>query len=408
MEVLSNLNLSYPLVFIEGILSFLSPCVLPILPIYMGYLAGQADVIDETGRYHFDQKKVMGNTLFFILGISAAFFLLAMTFTALGSYLSAHRQLLTRSAGIFIVLMGLIQIGFLEVKWFQKERKLPFKVKVGSMNPLTALMMGFVFSFAWTPCVGPALSSVLLMASSAKSSLGGYLLVGLYALGFALPFMLLGLFTTQILTWLDQRMHWLKYAIKLGGGILIVMGVMLYTGFGNSFSSYLNETQTPINNQSTVGSAKPEASSEKEIYPAMDFELKDQYGEVHRLSDYKGKVVFLNFWATWCPPCRNEMPHIQALYEAYGKNQGDVVFLSVAGPNQGQEQDSAGITQFLKDEGFTWPSVMDDTGEVFAMYSVSALPTTFMIDKSGNIYGYVSGQLTEDIMKKIIEETLTQ
>lgn len=408
MEALSSLNLSYPLVFLEGVLSFLSPCVLPILPIYMGYLAGQADVVDEAGVYRFNQKKVLFNTLFFIVGISAAFFLLAMTFTALGSYLSAHRQLLTRSAGIVIVLMGLIQVGFLEVKWFQKERKLPFKVKAGAMNPVSALVMGFVFSFAWTPCVGPALSSVLLMASSAKNSASGFMLVGLYALGFALPFMLLGLFTTQILTWLDQKVHWLKYAIKLGGVLLIVMGIMLYTGFGNSFSSYLNESQAPSGNTEQVNAPQPQTASEKEVYPAIDFELKDQYGKVHKLSDYKGKVVFLNFWATWCPPCRNEMPHIQALYESYGQNQSDVVFLSVAGPNQGQEQDIAGITQFLKDEGYTWPSVMDETGDVFSAYSVSALPTTYMIDKSGNIYGYVSGQLTEDIMKKIIEETLAQ
>lgn len=408
MTFLSSLHLNYLLVFIEGVLSFLSPCVLPILPVYMGYLAGQADVIDETGKYSFNRKKIVINTLFFILGISAAFFLLAMTFTALGSYLSAHRQLLTRSAGILIILMGLVQIGFLEIKWFQKERKLPFRVKTGSMNPLVALVMGFVFSFAWTPCVGPALSSVLLMASSASNSTSGLLLVGLYALGFALPFMLLGLFTSQVLTWLDQKGHWLKYAIKLGGAILIGMGIMLYTGFGNSFSSYLNESQV----QEETASPKVEETGaeavDKETIAAMDFELKDQYGKTHRLSDYKGKVVFLNFWATWCPPCRNEMPHIQALYETYGKNEGEVVFLSVAGPNQGQEKDIAGIRGFLEAEKYTWPSVMDESGEVFQMYRVSALPTTYMIDKNGNIYGYVSGQLTEDIMKKIIEETLAQ
>lgn len=400
---MSGLHINYLLVFVEGVVSFLSPCILPILPIYMGYLAGQADVVDASGKYAFDRKKVIINTLFFILGISTAFFLLALTFTTLGTYFSSHRQILTRSAGIIIVLMGLIQVGFLEVKWFMRERKLPFRVNSKAMNPVMALIMGFVFSFAWTPCVGPALSSVLLMASSASSHQIGIVLVGLYTLGFALPFMVLGLFTTQVLTWLDEKGHWLKYAIKLGGIILILMGIMLYTGIGNQLSTYLNDspkTETPV-------SSKTETQETTSI-EAMDFKLTDQFGKTHQLSDYKGKVVFLNFWATWCPPCRNEMPHIQELYEAYGKNEKDVIFLSVAGPDQGQEKDIAGITQFLNDAKYSWPSVMDETGEVFAMYRVSALPTTYMIDKNGHIYGYVSGQLTKDIMKKIIEETLTQ
>lgn len=138
---------------------------------------------------------------------------------------------------------------------------------------------------------------------------------------------------------------------------------------------------------------------------AIDFTLYDQYGKEHSLSDYKGKTIFLNFWATWCPPCKAEMPDIQKLYESYGAD-GEVVILGVAAPNFGNETDEDGIKAFLKENGYTYPVLMDTTGELFMQYGISSYPTTFMIDKEGNVFGYVSGQLSEDMMKSIIRQTI--
>ena len=136
--------------------------------------------------------------------------------------------------------------------------------------------------------------------------------------------------------------------------------------------------------------------------------MEDQFGNVHRLDDYKGKVIFLNFWATWCGPCRNEMPEIQMLYEEYaaqGEN-AEVAVIGVAGPGMGGEGSREEITAFMEENGYTYPVLMDETGEMFSYYGISAFPTTFMIDRDGNVYGYVSGQLTEDIMRSIIDQTL--
>ena len=141
---------------------------------------------------------------------------------------------------------------------------------------------------------------------------------------------------------------------------------------------------------------------------AYEFEMEDQFGNVHRLDDYKGKVIFLNFWATWCGPCRNEMPEIQKLYEEYaaqGEN-AEVAVIGVAGPGMGGEGSREEITAFMEENGYTYPVLMDETGEMFSYYGISAFPTTFMIDREGNVYGYVSGQLTEDIMRSIIDQTL--
>ena len=148
------------------------------------------------------------------------------------------------------------------------------------------------------------------------------------------------------------------------------------------------------------------------MLPAFDFTLTDQYGNTHTLSDYKGKTVFLNFWATWCPPCKREMPEIQALYERYGENEGDLIVLGVANPKTVEYPNNSDETQdvvekFLKDNGYTFPVVMDLTGDTFSQYMISAFPTTFMIDKDGNVFGYASGSLSGDMMESIVQQTMT-
>ncbi len=116
--------------------------------------------------------------------------------------------------------------------------------------------------------------------------------------------------------------------------------------------------------------------------------------------------MFLNFWATWCPPCRAEMPEIQEIYEEYGENQSDVIVLGIASPDVGQEGPAEGIAAFLEENGYTYPVVMDTGGLYAYYYNISAYPTTFMIDSQGNVYGYVTGQITKEIMKNIIEQTM--
>ena len=123
--------------------------------------------------------------------------------------------------------------------------------------------------------------------------------------------------------------------------------------------------------------------------PAIDFTLKDQFGNTHTLSDYKGKTVFLNFWATWCPPCRREMPDIQNIYETYDTEGDDgLIVLGIAAPNMGSEGSEEEITQFLEENGYTYPVVMDTTGEIFSAYGITSFPTTFMIDRDGNVDVY--------------------
>ena len=158
-----------------------------------------------------------------------------------------------------------------------------------------------------------------------------------------------------------------------------------------------------------VGSTAEEGA-DKEVYPAPSFELYDQFGEKHTLEDYRGKVIFLNFWATWCPPCRSEMPDIQKLYEKYQSSanaeESEVVVLGVAFPNYGNEGSEEEIANFLSGNGYTYPVLMDTDASLGYAYGISAYPTTFMIDRDGNLFGYVTGAIDGALMEDIVEQTL--
>ncbi len=428
-------HMNFLLVFLEGVLSFFSPCVLPLLPVYISYLAGNAKRTLEDGSVIYQRKKVFLHTVCFVLGISAAFFLLGLSFSALGSFFNNYKTWFTKIGGILIVLLGLFQLGVFDFAFLQKERKIHFSLAGKQVNPLLAFVMGFTFSFAWTPCVGPALSSVLILASSAKSAVVGNLLVLVYAVGFVIPFLLVGLFTTQVLNFLRSKQKFLKYTIKAGGILLVVIGVMTFTGWMNGVSGYLTSFSLSGNPSGSESSAVTETSSseeassensegtqtseggssqeEKDLIPAFDFTLKDQYGEEHTLSDYKGKVVFLNFWTTWCTYCKQEMPDMEELYHEYGENTGDVIFLGVANPSTQENQKNADVSPeeiqaFLEENGYTFPVVFDETGDVLRDYYVNSFPMTYLITKSGEIYGYVPGMMTKSTMESVIEMALDE
>lgn len=443
-----SLDVSVPVltVFLQGLLSFFSPCVLPLLPLYIGYLSGGTGEMGEDGRIHYKRSKVLTNTLFFVLGVSFAFLLLGLGFTALGNLFRSKQLLFTRIGAVIIIWFGLYQLGvFGNSKVLGKERRLSAPLERMGMSPVTALVMGFTFSFAWTPCVGPALTSVLLMTATAGTRTAGLLLIGVYTLGFVLPFLAVGLFTTSLLEVFKKHRNVVKYTVKVGAVLMILMGVLMFTGKMNSITGYLSKfsassgtemdagepgdtatnangakdaEETGTDGTDKTGSGATEetgagtdgangAGAEEQKFPAIDFTLTDQFGETHTLSDYKGKTVFLNFWATWCPPCRAEMPDIQKLYEEYQEAGDDsVVILGVAAPDYGGEGSQEEIETFLVENGYTYPVVMDEGGAFFMQYGVFSYPTTFMIDKEGNVFGYASGQLNEVLMRDIIKQTV--
>lgn len=232
-------NVSFIFVFLEGLLSFFSPCVLPLIPVYISYLAGNGKKTGPEGTIVYDRKIVLTNTLFFVIGISSVFFLLGVSFSALGTFLNKNRVLFSRIGGIIIIIMGLVQLDVVKLNFLKMEKKIHIDFSNANMNPILAFIMGFTFSFAWTPCVGPALSSVLIMASNARSIFLGNILVLIYTLGFVIPFIVLGIFTTEALNFIRKKRNIVRYTIKAGGIILIIIGIMTFTGKFAVLSKYL-------------------------------------------------------------------------------------------------------------------------------------------------------------------------
>ena len=373
-------------IFLEGIISFFSPCVIPLIPLYMGYLATNAKEVDENGNVTYKKKIVLIYTLFFILGISMSFFILGLSFTGLGLFFKDNRKIFLEIGGIIIVILGLFQLGIIKVDFLNKEKKLKINFNPNKMSKKTAFLMGFLFSFAWTPCVGPALSSTLIMASTASTALIGNLFVLVYAIGFLLPFIILGLFTTKVLNIIKRKQNILNYIVKIGAIIIIVMGCYVsYTGF----------TMEPIKDKESVKS-----TGKVELATPINFTLKDQEGNTYTLDDYIGKTIVLHFYAIDCFSCLDELPHIEKIYNDYNQNKDDVIILGIANTSRNPKDD---IIDFLNNNSYTFTS-LNANDKLFDKYYITTYPNTYIINSNGNIAFVTFGSMTYEDLKEEIEK----
>lgn len=373
-------ELSIIVVLLEGLVSFFSPCVLPLLPVYMGILSNSSIRKLNDGKY--DSKVLLLNTLSFTLGISTTFFILGTSITVLSRLLKEYSAFITLIGGILVMLMGLFYVGAFKSRLLNKDTRRISKVENATI--LSSFILGFTFSFGWTPCIGTVLTSVLLMASTRSSILSSYILIGVYTIGFILPFIVLAIFYAK----LHNRLKWFRNHLdvikKIGGLIIIVSGLtMSYNGY-IAVTDYIESKSNIVSDGNSIN-----------IY---DLALKDQYGKEHKLSDYSGKTVFLNFWATWCPPCREEMPYIEELY----KERDDVAIIGVsipAEPSNGVDS----IKSFLSENNYTFPTLFDIDGDLGSYFNIMAYPTTIIINKSGEIDRVVEGSLTKENMEILID-----
>ncbi|MBV7274735.1 redoxin domain-containing protein [Clostridium sp. PL3] len=401
------------LVFSEGVLSLFSPCILPVLPVYLSMLSNSNIQSLKDGKVNFINSPLLKNTILFVLGISTTFFILGSSVSALNYFFASNKRIIIQIGGILIILMGIFYMGYLNIPFLQKEKKIHMEIK--EMKPITAYLLGFTFSFAWTPCVGPMLSSVLLMASTSKNILIGNILILIYTIGFILPFIIIAIFYDKLFKLLDRIKLHINIIQKIGGIVLIASGLVMVLGGTDKIFNYTNraatnQTEKVQNKDDKKSQSNNEDKSNNEEVTkvnkikAPDFTLLDQYGDAHKLSDYKGKVVFLNFWATWCPPCRDELPHIEEIYKEYKNNSEDVIVLGLTAPKLGREGSKEYIKDFISKQGYTFPVVFDNGGNIMEQYEIEVFPTTFIVDKEGNVNKYIPGAMDKATMEKLINE----
>lgn len=243
------------LAFAAGLVSLLSPCVLALVPAYLGYLSSSA--LSGSGRWY-----LVGRSLLFVLGFSTVFVLLGASATTLGRQLWANRVVLRQLAGVLVVLLGFHQIGLLRFGFLDVERRLlkrlpapaaahqaPAQGASGALRrllggPWGAFPVGMAFAAGWSPCVGPVLASILAMAGTAQTVGAGMGLLALYSAGMALPFLLMAVVmqrgATSLARWLGRYGRWVERA---SGVLMILIGVALYTNLFLRLPGYLNYYQ---------------------------------------------------------------------------------------------------------------------------------------------------------------------
>ena len=221
-----------------GVLSFLSPCVLPIVPPYLAYMSGIS--VQEMNAEGTGQRKTFVPALFFVLGLSTVFLFLGFTASAFGAFFLQNQVLFSRISGVVIIIFGLHFLGVFRIPILDREARLDAGDQGGSA--FGAYVLGLAFAFGWTPCIGPQLGAILSLAASEASVAKGTLLLGVYAAGLGIPFLLAALFvqrSTKLMARLKRHMGMIEKGM---GALLIIVGVAMLTGAFTMFSWWLLET----------------------------------------------------------------------------------------------------------------------------------------------------------------------
>ena len=209
--------------FSAGFISFLSPCVLPLIPGYISYISGQA--LDEIIK---DNKSVLLKTIFFSIGFSIVFISFGITASFIGKLLISYSNQLRIIAGIIIILFSLQFIGLINLKILNSETR--FFTKNYNDNLIFPIIVGAAFGFGWTPCIGPVLGSILALAAIEENISKGILLLSFYSLGLAIPFIISGILIDKFLFFSKNFRKYISTITKVGGAILLLTGIAILTG----------------------------------------------------------------------------------------------------------------------------------------------------------------------------------
>ncbi|MDQ0205322.1 cytochrome c biogenesis CcdA family protein [Alkalicoccobacillus murimartini] len=228
------MEVSIWLAFFAGMVSFLSPCIFPLVPAYLAQLTGST--ISE-GQVQADRRLILTRSLGFILGFTLIFVLMGASSSFLGQIFSNNRQLIEQLGGIFIVLFGLQMAGIISLRSLLTEKKLPIKPRK-SASFSNSMLIGFLFGAGWMPCIGLVLGSILIIASNGDTMGSGILLLFIYSAGLGVPFLLVAFFWSKSLSKLKVMNKWLPTIQRVSGVLMIVLGIMLFTGYFRVLSAY--------------------------------------------------------------------------------------------------------------------------------------------------------------------------
>ncbi|MAX33931.1 MAG: cytochrome C biogenesis protein [Halomonadaceae bacterium] len=234
-------NIGLLTAFLAGLVSFVSPCVLPLVPGYLSFVAGRTlGQIQEANRR--ERLRVLTQSAWFVLGFSTIFLILGASATAIGRLLLTYRQEANLVGGIIIILFGILMTGMLPLRWLQREWRFIGKLKDEGGGPGAAYLLGVAFAFGWTPCIGPILGAILTVSASTANVSSGLILLATYSLGLGIPFLLTAMSLDRFLQHQKLLRRWGRPMHIVAGLIMVGMGVLMVTGQLTALSYWLLAT----------------------------------------------------------------------------------------------------------------------------------------------------------------------
>lgn len=377
-----------------GALSFFSPCILPLLPVYVGILT--SDMAEkDLGLW-----RKSANTLAFVLGISTVFVLLGFGAGAAGTIINNH--VLGIVLGVIIFAFGLVVADVIHIRALENERRFDLsKIKGG--NPASSFLLGLGFSFGWTPCVGPILGSILALAAEQGSAGAGALLLLVYSLGLCVPFVVITLASDVLLARLSKVQKYMPLVKRVGGILIAAMGVWMTFTQAQGLIAARKAEANAANIASVQGVSAGEVDASGVSSAWKNVTLTDLDGNKHRFSELKGKPVYFEFWGSWCTSCVEDMATMSEIYHNHAEA-GDVEIVTIITPNTFGEKSADDFVTWAREQGVDFTVWMDENASLVQYLNVTGFPTSVIVDSDGNIERVRVGAVEKDELEQLISE----
>jgi cytochrome c-type biogenesis protein len=370
--------------FAAGILSFLSPCVLPLVPGYISLISGVS--IDNLKEGISSRRAVILNSLAFNAGLSVIFLVLGTTAGLVGAAITSNPWVRI-IGGLVIIAFGLQLIGLLKISALYKDTR--FFSDDKPRGVIGSAVLGVAFAAGWTPCIGPILGGIIGLAATSGGWRAGLVLSAFYSAGLAVPFLLTGLGINQFLSFYKNFRKHLHKVEVVSGVVLIVVGILVMSGQStllatSRFMSMIPNLEGIFTLKNNTPPPPPPVRADANFELAPDVEFQTLAGKPFRLKELQGQVVLLNFWATYCIPCREEIPALNALQHEL-QPQG----LKIVGASLDDTID--GVNAYQQQVAKFEYEVLLGGSDAKVKFQQSVLPTTYLIDRQGRIRQKIIG-----------------
>lgn len=395
-------NISIPIAFLAGLASFLSPCVLPLVPGYLSLISGVSlDQLRNAGQESRSLRRgVIINSLAFNAGLSLIFVSLGAAAGLIGSAVLSSIWIRV-AGGVVIIAFGFQMLGLLQLRMLYKDTRVFSDRK--PHGPLGSLVLGIAFAAGWTPCIGPILGGIIGLAATSGGWRSGLFLSSFYAAGLAVPFLLTGLAINHFLVFYSRFRKHLHKVEVFSGLALILIGGAIASGYATRLASSRLASMLP-NLEARIRPAEggvPVVADGEALEQAPQLELETVDGKTLNLESLHGHVVLLNFWATWCGPCRDEIPELNSLEHDFSDSGLKVIGVS-------WDDSGEGIRQFQTEIPQDYTVALGGENLQAQFAGIRSLPATIVIDREGRIRQKIIGARDKKGFASVVEPLLNE